>query len=79
MVAGRAQPGVTVRGDWKTIRDALRRLRAYGHMWKWGSDFGWCDIELAEEGLRALERRRGGIVRQLALWKQEEVDGAPAE
>ena len=59
---------MTAKGDWKTIRDALRRLRAYGQMWKWGSDFGWCDIELAEEGLRALERRRDGVHRQLEFW-----------
>jgi len=68
---------VTERADWKTIRKGLKRLRAYGTYWKWGSDSGLSDIALAEAGLQALERRRDGIVDQLALWGDE--DGAAAE
>jgi len=64
--------------DWRTIREGLARLRAYGQYWKWGSDSGLTDIALAEAGLEALERRKDGIVEQLALWGDEQ-DGAPAE
>ena len=70
---------MTERADWKTIRKGLKRLRAYGQYWKWGSDSGLTDIALAEAGLEALERRKDGIVEQLALWDQEQVDGATAE
>ena len=59
---------MTARGDWRLMQRAMRRLRAYGEYWKWGSDSGLSDIALAEAGLQALERRRDGIVEQLALW-----------
>ena len=66
---------MTARADWQTMRKAIKRLEAYGRMWKWGSDSGLADIALAEQALQALERRRDGIVRQLALWDQGQVDG----
>ena len=70
---------MTATADWKTMQRAIRRLGAYGRMWKWGSDSGFADIALAEEALEALKRRRDGIVRQLALWDQEQGDGATAK
>ena len=79
MVAGRrAEEDVTARADWKVMQRAIRRLAAYGQMWKWGSDCGRADIALAEEALEALKRRRDGIARQLALWEEEPVDDARA-
>ena len=68
---------MTARGDWRLMEKGLKRLRAYGNYWKWGSDSGLSDIALAEAGLQALERRRDGIVEQLALWGEQ--DGAAAE
>ena len=71
---------MTAKGDWRLMQRAIRRLGAYGEYWKWGSDSGLADIALAEAGLQALERRRDGIVRQLALWDQEGTrDGATAQ
>ena len=71
---------MTATADWQTMRKAIKRLGAYGRMWKWGSDSGLADIALAEQALQALERRRHGIVRQLALWDQQGTrDGAAAE
>ena len=82
MVGGRRREGqMTARADWNLMQRAIRRLAAYGRMWKWGSDSGLADIALAEHALEALERRRDGMVRQLELWERgvQEVERGPAE
>jgi len=72
---------VTAKRDWKLMQRAIRRLGAYGRMWKWGSDSGLADIALAEQALEALERRRAGLYQQLEFWERaaQEVQRGPAE